>query len=141
MCCADTLRSISTPKTSHGESMNATIAKEILDNVTLPFGLRWGIVTRENGLTSVQVGMVRPDTYSGQTECGWGPESVLGSQTTDDALVKKVFGLAKDYLEHELREGFLYKDRRIFGPHISLDALYEAAPLTTYAKTKGQQNA
>lgn len=102
---------------------------EILKSITLPFGLIYRY--KDNHL---QVGMFRRDTYTHQQEYGWGGKAYVSLHSTDDEIVKKVFGLALDYLEHEAREGFKYKNKRIFGPHISLEALMQASGHTTYRK-------
>lgn len=78
----------------------------------------------------VQVGTRRPDCDTGSIGLGRGGKAYVSEHATEDEVVKKVFGLILAYVEHEAREGFYYKGRRIFGPHISLDALMEAAVQT-----------
>ena len=80
----------------------------------------------------VQVGTERPDTYTGQMEIGKGGKAYLSPHATDDETVKKIFGLCISYVEHETREGFQYKGRRVFNPHASLEALYSIALKSNY---------
>lgn len=46
------------------------------------------------------------------------------------SLIQTIFGLYLSFVEHEARETFLYRGRRVFGPHISTDALWEIAERT-----------
>lgn len=109
--------------------MNQEKILESIHACVLPFGMLWRY-NKEKSL--LQVGMEREDTYTGASEVGWGGIAYVSEHSTDDEIVKKLFGLCLDYLEHEAREGFQYQERRVFGPHISLEALMEAAPKTTY---------
>lgn len=79
----------------------------------------------------VQVGTFRADCNTGDVEIGKGGKAYVSPHATDDEVVKKIFGLCMAYVEHEMREGFYYKGKRLFGPHISLEALMDAANKTT----------
>lgn len=79
----------------------------------------------------VQVGTERPDCDDpSKFEIGKSGKAYVSSHSTDDEIVKKVFGLCMAYVEHEMREGYYYKGKRIFGPHITLEALMEVADKT-----------
>ncbi len=112
--------------------MNKEQMQSIISDITLPDKMRVRLIDSNTGPIHVQVGMERPDTYTGNIEMGWGGKAFVSAFCTDDELVKKVFGLALAYSEHELRESFKYRGKRVFGPHISLAALMEAADHTTY---------
>lgn len=80
----------------------------------------------------VQVVCFRKDTVTGQWGYGKGGKLYLSPHMTDQEIVQNAFGLFKAYEEHECREFFMYKGKRIYGPHISLEALLEIADRTTY---------
>jgi hypothetical protein len=82
----------------------------------------------------VQVGTKRPDTYTGEIETGKGGKAYVSEFATDDEIVKKIFGLCMSYVEHETREGFKWKGRRIFNPHLDLNALWSVALKSNYRK-------
>jgi len=84
----------------------------------------------------VQVGTQRPCAYSGELSIGKSGKAYISSHATDDEIVKKVFGLCIAYVEHEMREGFHYKKKKLFNPHISLKALLGVASQTNYRNKK-----
>lgn len=69
----------------------------------------------------------REDAITGEMGYGYGGKAYLSEHATDSELVQTIFGLYKAYFEHEARETFKWKGRRIFGPHISVDALWEVS--------------
>lgn len=75
----------------------------------------------------VQVGTERPDTYTGNIEIGKGGKAYVSPHATHDEVVKKIFGLILAYTEHEAREGFRWKGRRVFNPHVTIEALHSIA--------------
>lgn len=75
----------------------------------------------------VQACLWRKDTEMGEYGWGLGGKILLNSDGTLGELAKKFFVAARDYSEHEVREAFKYRGRRVLGPHISLDMLWEAA--------------
>ena len=76
----------------------------------------------------VQVGMMRPDCDDPfLVEVGKGGKVYLSEHASEDEIVKKIMGLTLAYVEHETREGFYYKGVRLFGPHISLEAMMRNA--------------
>lgn len=74
-----------------------------------------------------QVGCWRKDTFTGEMGWGWGGKAYLSEYASDSELVQTAFGLYKAFWEHEARETFKWNGRRVFGPHISTDALWEVA--------------
>lgn len=96
-----------------------------------PFNIRLG--DHGDGRWWLQVGMNRPNTYRpDEVIDGWGGKAYVSPHSTDDEIVKKVFGLIMAYVEHETREGFMFKGKRIFGPHITLEALMSVADETAH---------
>lgn len=74
-----------------------------------------------------QIQCWRKDVITGEWGYGYGGKAYLSEHATDSELVQTIFGLYKGYVEHEARETFTYKGRRVFGPHIDVDALWEVA--------------
>lgn len=81
----------------------------------------------ENGRFYLQIRHWRPDTNTGKLGWGYGGKAYLSEHMIDEEIVRTAFGLLRAYWEHEAREAFLWHGRRVFGPHISLDALWDAA--------------
>lgn len=75
-----------------------------------------------------QIGCRRPDIITGELGVGYGGRAYLAPESSDDDLVKTIFGLYKAYVEHEARETFKWRGRRIFGPHTEIQYLWYAAP-------------
>lgn len=84
------------------------------------------VAERSEGL-AVQLVCTRRDTYTGEYSPGFGGWRTLTPNMTDSQIVRILFGAAMAYEEHEVREGFLYQDKRIFGPHIDVSALADIA--------------
>ena len=89
---------------------------------------------------TIQVRIPRPDTFTGEWGLGGGGKYYVSPYSTEDEIVKKCFAACMAYAEHEVREGFNWKGRRVFGPHIGLDALWEAAPQTTFRDPPQQES-
>jgi len=51
----------------------------------------------------------------------------ISAHMTDREIVATAFQAVLSFMEHEVRESFLFHMKPIFGPHIPLDALLEAA--------------
>lgn len=80
-----------------------------------------------NGRFYFQIRCWRMDVITKEMGYGFGGKAYLSPHQTDNELVQTIFGLYKGYWEHEARESFEYKQRRVFGPHISTDALWSVA--------------
>lgn len=74
-----------------------------------------------------QIKCLRRDVITGEMGYGYGGKAYLSPHATDNELIQTVFGLYKGYWEHEARENFKWRGRRVFGPHISTEALWEIA--------------
>lgn len=75
----------------------------------------------------VQVLCSRKDTNTGEEVLGRGGKRYLRADQTDSQIVRQIFGAFLAYEEHEIREAFLYRGKRIFGPHLDVEALVEVA--------------
>lgn len=74
-----------------------------------------------------QIQCERLDAITGEMGTGRGGKAYLSPHASDNELVQTIFGLYKSYWEHEARETFQWRGRRVFGPHISTEALWEVA--------------
>ena len=74
-----------------------------------------------------QIQAWRRDAITGELGMGFGGKAYLSEYATDSELIQIAFGLYKSYWEHEARETFKWRDRRVFGPHIATEALWEVA--------------
>lgn len=108
---------------------------EDIEKITAEIGYKPGyrlIVARDqadpkDGRIYVQVECDRPDTFTGVMGVGRGGKFYLSPYMTVSEIVQGCFGLCKSYDEHETREAFTWRGRRIYGPHIDVDALWEVA--------------
>jgi len=56
-----------------------------------------------------------------------GGKAYMTAYATDSELVQTVWGLYQSYVLHEARETSLYRGRRVYGPHVDVNALWEVA--------------
>lgn len=75
----------------------------------------------------IQIECYRRDVITGEMGYGRGGKYHLSEHQTKSEIVQMVFGAYKAYWEHETRENFQYRGRRVFGPHIDVDAQWEAS--------------
>lgn len=87
-------------------------------------------VGMSEGRPFIQYQVWRPDTFTSEMGWGKGGKAFLSHHTIQQEFVQTVFSLIQSYELHEVREGFTYEGRRIYGPHIDLGALWEAAEHT-----------
>lgn len=93
-------------------------------NCTLEF---WQDHEDTHGRFYFQISCERPDVITGVMGTGYSGKAFVSEHASDSELVQIVFGLYKGYWEHEARETFKWRKRRVFGPHISTEALWEIA--------------
>ena len=74
-----------------------------------------------------QISFGRIDVITGVWGTGYGGKAYLSPHASDNELVQTIFGLYKGVWEHEARESFQWNDRRVFGPHIATQALWDVA--------------
>lgn len=80
----------------------------------------------------VQVGTERPDTYTGEISVGKGGKAYVNENASENQIVKIVLGLILRYVEHEAREGFKWKGKRVFNPHLTIESLYNIIEESNY---------
>lgn len=88
-----------------------------------------------------QIACYRKDTFTGEMGWGYGGKAYLSEHSSDSELVQTVFGLYKSFFEHEARETFKWNGRRVFGPHISTEALWEVARRVDVRKPRPEHGA
>lgn len=102
----------------------------LIDRVTLPDNFSI-ILERDKeikkGRYYVQIQCYRMDVITKKMGFGVGGKAYLGRHQTDNEIIQTVFGLYKGYAEHEARESFELDGKRIYGPHISIEALLTVA--------------
>lgn len=84
-------------------------------------------LTPSTGVTYIQILCGRPDTFTGEYGIGTGGKRYLSPRQSDSEIVRAIWGAFLGYQEHEAREAFTYKGKRIYGPHIDVEALVEVA--------------
>lgn len=87
-----------------------------------PYGF---IVTELSSNVYIQAKLWRYDVYSQEWGYGYGGVQVVTPDMSEDDVVKRCFVAARDYAEHEVRENFLWKGRRVFDPHQPLQNLWD----------------
>ncbi len=104
--------------------------EEIRSNITLPdnFTLQIGHDDENDpGRFYLQIRCWRMDVITKEMGHGYGGKAYLSPHATESELVQTAFGLYKGYLEHEARETFEWRGRRVFGPHMDVNAVWEIA--------------
>lgn len=80
----------------------------------------------------VQIWHHRPCAITGKMGTGKGGKAYISEFATDSEIFQTLFGLAKAYEEHEVREFFKVDGEQVFGPHIKTTALASIARDTDY---------
>lgn len=80
-----------------------------------------------NHVWFVQARLWRPDATTGVEDWGEGSKIIIENTMTEGQVVKRCFVAMRDFAEHEVREGFKWKGRRVLSPHIDINAMYDAA--------------
>jgi hypothetical protein len=102
-------------------SMNKEQIEKIIADVSYK---DWTFAVVEKGEhLFVQAAWMEKDSYSEHSAVQASRKWYLSPFMTVSEIVQTVFLLVKTAEEHEMREGFKYKDQRIFNPHFSADAL------------------
>jgi hypothetical protein len=103
-----------------------TWVEQILDDITLPHSFG---VTLEEGekCCYVQIVCQRRDTFTHELGEGKGAVGTITEEMNRSQVVRLVFSLLMAFVEHETREAFMYRERRVFGPHMDVDRLWDIA--------------
>jgi hypothetical protein len=98
---------------------------DVVRDIELGFNCELILGTDLGGRNYLQVRCWRPDTLTGVSSWGTGGKAYLSPHMVKSEITQIAFGLYKGYLEHEARESFKYRGRRVYGPHIDVEALWE----------------
>ena len=108
------------------EFFDARLASIVADiELGMECEVRLGV--SEEGRRFVQIKCWRRDVITDEYDWGYGGKAYPSEYASDSEIVQMIFGLYKGYWEHEARETFVWRDRRVFGPHISTEALWSVA--------------
>jgi hypothetical protein len=96
---------------------------EVLDLVTYR---DWHFHLGEDGERNyLQVWFPAQDVLTGKSEWEHGRKWMLSLHMTKSELVQTALKAVLTAEEHEAREHFTYKSKRIFGPHLDVDRLLD----------------
>jgi hypothetical protein len=82
----------------------------------------WQVESIDNGHL-IRTTFQRPDTHTGEMGTGYGRWMHVPTNVSEDGVVKTAWLCAELIVRHELMEAFLYKNKRIFDPHKSIEEL------------------
>lgn len=101
---------------------------QVARDVGLPANFRV-VIGRDGagGRFFYQIEADRIDVVTCQIGVGRGGPAYLDPAMSESSLVQTIFGLYDAYCHHEARETFTWRGRRVFGPHIDIEAHWEVA--------------
>ena len=103
--------------------------EELLEEVECsPYQLR--VIHIGANSFAIQATLERVDIDTGEKSLGTGGKYYVSPFSTREEIIQKCLAACLAYAEHEVREHFKWKGRRIFGPHMSHDRLWEIAEET-----------
>jgi hypothetical protein len=89
-------------------------------------GYSFHVIPDRSG-AKIQATYLDADIGSGLAEVQYTRKWLVSPFSCESEIARTVFKCCLTSMEHRTREGFFWKDARIFGPHIDIYALYEAA--------------
>jgi len=87
----------------------------------------WGSLDNQHYL---QVETDTIDVETGESVRFQGRKWKLSKHMTESEVVQTCFKAISTFIEHETRENFTYLNRRVFGPHIDVNKLWEICQYT-----------
>jgi hypothetical protein len=82
-------------------------------------------VSEGHGGIYLQGSYLDADIVTRQREWQFTRKWLLSPAMTKSEIVQTCFKLVMTSMEHRAREGFTYRDKRVFGPHFDVDALHQ----------------
>lgn len=76
-----------------------------------------------NGRIFLQVVYNAPCTKTGEDQQWHGAKRYLSEHMTYDEIVKTAYSAFEAAVKHEVMEGFKYKGKIVFNPHVNFEAL------------------
>lgn len=99
--------------------------KSTVTDITLPDNLSVKIENHPEGRMYLQVYKHGTCNRTGVAYKEGGRKWDISTYATESEVVLTAFKAALTFIEHELREGFMYKGKRILDPHIDVNALLD----------------
>ena len=115
-----------TETTTPTEGLGERLAR-IISEIELGMECEVRLGGSDEGRWFVQIMCNRVDVITKVEGWGYGGKAYPSEHASDSEIVQMIFGLYKGYWEHEARENFEWRGRRVFGPHISTEAMWEVA--------------
>lgn len=75
----------------------------------------------------LQAFLERKDIVTGNVGQGHGARYLIDSDISESAITRRLLRAALDYAEHEVRESFTWAGKRIYGPHIEIESLWNVS--------------
>ena len=106
--------------------------QEILDNINfskfscIDMGWKFELTIRKGSedLYLFRTSFWRKDIIGGKPEWGWGRwHTTPAKYATKTSIIMTAWVCVKMIVEHELLEGFEYKEKKVFNPHKTIDEL------------------
>lgn len=95
----------------------------IVDNITLPHGIQLKIGKHPEGRVYLQIYQESVCNRTGAPYNEGGRKWDISKHMTESEVVFTIWKALLTFIEHELREKFMYMGKRIFDPHIDVQAL------------------
>jgi len=95
----------------------------------------WRVFEKGDGFL-IQLSCHMVDNETGKMSDQRGGKHYLSSFALKDEVVNKAWYACQDFIIHEAREAFKYKDQAIYQPHWTVDRLAELSKTTKPAKRK-----
>lgn len=88
----------------------------------------WNITLNWDGdKPYVQVKFLEKDEFTGKTEMQHCRKHYISMHSCDTEVIDTVFLAVDRAMDHEVKESFKFRGRRIYNPHISVHKLWELA--------------
>lgn len=113
------------PSTVEGERLTTDAMRGIVELVSFP-GYTF-TVSENNGTPYLQALYQEPDIVTGEASEQKTRKWQLSEFMVKSEIVQTAFKCILTSAEHTVREHFLYRGERVFGPHFDIEALYEIA--------------
>ena len=91
-------------------------------------------IGEKDGALFLQGDYNEPDAYSGDPAIQKTRKWILSEHMTPSEFVQTVFKAVMTSYEHRVRESFLFRGRRVFGPHFDVFELWKIAESTDVRK-------
>jgi hypothetical protein len=92
------------------------------------------VVSDGHGGVYLQAYYDEPDIITGRMERQHTRKWLLSPFMVKSEFIQTAFKLVMTSMEHRAREGFLYRGKRVFGPHFDVDALHSICGELDYRK-------